>query len=822
MNRFLFSYLAYFLVLPALFSQSVPGVISQALSVETSRYHYGRIIHADPVLAALSEGTFSLPKPGDEIDLADSKKAWQTIQADGEGWFSGPALRGGYVCVSYRSSKAQIVLLEEMGNLWAWVNGEFRIGNQYQSKDNFEAWEPDFGFSMVPVELKKGNNLLVFRCNRGRFKLKIHESAAPAFLNARDATLPDLLIGQIPDYLGAIVVGNARNQPAEGYQLQISLPDAEMQKVEIGFLPPLGLRKIPFKILGKFPVDHNDSSPLLLKVTDAGGKVLTETTLTLRHRSPQELHKRTYQSSVDGSVQYFAVNPANGPKGPKALVLSVHGANVEGLNQAASYYPKSWVNIVSPTNRRPYGYNWEDWGRMDALAVLEEAKKLYETDLQRVYLTGHSMGGHGTWSLGATFPDHWAVIAPSAGYMNLVNYYSSFVPQQMPEENTLIRRSRNMAMTDSMAINYKQNGVYILHGGADDVVRPEQARYAVSVLEKFHKDFVYHEEPGMGHWWDISDEEGTDCVDWQPMFDFMARHIRPGKDKIREINFTTANPGVSSTNYWATIYDQWHKLAFSKIHLRLDPGQNRIVGTTENVSVLAIDGDVLNVNRIITIVLDTDTLRLSFPSDQYYFTHNGKNWTATGQPALTQKGPHRYANFRDVINHRVVFVYGTAGTAAENAWAMQKARYDAESFWYQGNGSIEVIPDNLYSSEKYTGRNVVIYGHSQSNLAWKQLLEDSPVQVVRGEIIVAEETYTGDDLATIFIRPIKGSENNMVGVVSGTTDKGMHITDQMLYLYPGFGLPDLAIWDAKTWTGGKAVLAGYFGSDWSVEKGEWE
>ncbi|MEZ4825143.1 MAG: hypothetical protein R3C61_02445 [Bacteroidia bacterium] len=129
----------------------------------------------------------------------------------------------------------------------------------------------------------------------------------------------------------------------------------------------------------------------------------------------------------------------------------------------------------------------------------------------------------------------------------------------------------------------------------------------------------------------------------QPMFDFMARHIRPGKDKIREINFTTANPGVSSTNYWATIYDQWHKLAFSKIHLRLDPGQNRIVGTTENVSVLAIDGDVLNVNRIITIVLDTDTLRLSFLISITY--PQRKNRTATGQPALTSERPASLRQF---------------------------------------------------------------------------------------------------------------------------------------------------------------------------------
>ncbi|MDX2247603.1 MAG: prolyl oligopeptidase family serine peptidase [Bacteroidia bacterium] len=822
MNRFLFCTGLYILVFPHLFSQSAPIIITQALGAETSRYHYGRIIHADPVLQSLSESIFVPPKSGTEITLADKKSTWQNLQADEDGWFSGPSLRGGYVYVNYRSTKEKIVILEEMGNLWGWVNGEFRIGNQYQSKDTFEPWEPDFSFSMVPVKLKKGNNHLVFRCNRGRFKLKIHESPASVLLNTKDATLPDLLIGEIPDYRGGIVVVNAKDQSVEGYQMEVSFPGENVQTLSVGFLPPLGMRKIAFPIKGTKPVLNQESTPVLIRIRDISGAILAESSLHLRHRLPQELHKRTYQSAVDGSIQYFAVNPATESDGPKALALSVHGANVEGLNQAASYYQKPWIHIVSPTNRRPYGYNWEDWGRMDALAVLEETRRLYDIDPARVYLTGHSMGGHGTWSLGATFPDHWAAIAPSAGYMNLVNYYSSFVPQQSPEENTLIRRSRNMAMTDSMALNYKQNGVYVLHGGADDVVRPEQARYAVSLLEKFHRDFVYHEEPGMGHWWDISDENGTDCVDWQPIFDFFARHIRPGKDKIREINFVTAHPGISSSNYWATIYDQQHKLAFSKIHLRLDPGQNRVSGTTENVSILAIDSGVFEGKKTAVIVLDGDTMKVPVSSDQLFFAHDNKQWRPATQPSASAKGPHRYSNFRDVINHRVVFVYGTVGTPDENRWALQKARYDAESFWYQGNGAIEVIPDYLYSAEKYTGRNVVLFGHSENNLAWKQLLDESPVQVRRGEISMAEETYTGNNLAAVFIRPKKGSDTNLVGVIGGTGVKGMSITGQILYLYPGFALPDLVILDEKTWTGGKSVLAGYFGSDWSVEKGEWE
>jgi predicted peptidase len=49
-----------------------------------------------------------------------------------------------------------------------------------------------------------------------------------------------------------------------------------------------------------------------------------------------------------------------------------------------------------------------------AMAILEEVGNSYKTDKKRVYLTGLSMGGSGTWSLAAAHPERWAAIAPSA------------------------------------------------------------------------------------------------------------------------------------------------------------------------------------------------------------------------------------------------------------------------------------------------------------------------------------------------------------------------------------------------------------------------
>ena len=92
-----------------------------------------------------------------------------------------------------------------------------------------------------------------------------------------------------------------------------------------------------------------------------------------------------------------------------------------------------------------------------------------------------------------------------------------------------------------------------------------------------------------------------------------------------------------------------------------------------------------------------------------YFTKNEK-WSATEKPAVTQRGSHRNGTFKAAFNHRMVFVYGTVGTKEENEWAYNKARYDAETWYYRGNGAVDVITDKEFSLTAYADRGVVLFG----------------------------------------------------------------------------------------------------------------
>ena len=117
-------------------------------------------------------------------------------------------------------------------------------------------------------------------------------------------------------------------------------------------------------------------------------------------------------------------------KGDKAypLILFLHGAGErgedgqlpvkQGIGNAITFKggeAKFPAFVVFPQCRA--GGNWKAGGpdAERALAILAEVQKEYRIDARRVYLTGLSMGGSGTWSLAAAYPDRWAAIVPICG-----------------------------------------------------------------------------------------------------------------------------------------------------------------------------------------------------------------------------------------------------------------------------------------------------------------------------------------------------------------------------------------------------------------------
>ncbi len=806
--------------------------LREGLAVSLSLRHRCAAITTDPVATQVAAGRWSMPHAGEAVGNPNERaRRWEPITAGAGGAFAQPA--SGYIACAVSSSDQAVMMLEASGHAMVTVNAEPHLGDLYSS-----------GIVHIPLRLRKGQNEFLFRTGRGQLQARLRRPKASAFLDSSDVTAPDLIAGEPVNTLAAIVVVNATESWRDDLVITAKLPDGPATDTPVPPLLPLSVRKVGFALKGQSPKGEDNwkielklrQKPRSNSSQDEAWETVDVCPITLRTRRANQTHKRTFRSAIDGSVQYYAVVPAlEGAADSKTsrpgLVLTLHGAAVEAIGQAEAYTAKPGLLIVAPTNRRPYGFDWEDWGRLDAIEVLNLAERVFNSDPRRTYLTGHSMGGHGTWHLGVTFPDRFAAIAPSAGWISMWSYAGATRGESQDPAARLLGRAATTSDTLALVKNLSPLGVYVLHGDADDNVPVGQARQMRKVLGEFHPDFAYHEQPGAGHWW------GRACVDWPPLFAFLQERALPAAEAVRRIDFVTASPSVSARGHWATIEEQIDPFMPSSVHLKLAPDRLRIGGTTENVGRLTLDvGRTLagpKSAQPFTVELDGQTIEnapvstSSIGEPVIWLARSGGTWSAMRSAApSSRKSPSRQGPFKEAFRNRFLFVIGTTGTPQENAWGLAKARFDAEVFWYRGNGSVDVVLDSAFldpgRTDEFRHRNLIVYGHSECNAAWPALLGESPVQVRRGQVQIGQRTVTGDALACLFVRPRPGNDRGSVGVVAGSGLTGLRLTDRFPYFSSGAAYPDCLLVSEKSMTDGPAgiLASGFFGGDWGVDSGE--
>ncbi|KAA8473974.1 putative esterase [Arcticibacter tournemirensis] len=773
-------------------------------------HRYGReALYSDPLAWQLYNGSLKTPVDGAVFgsDSQGTELKWEKAVPDSSGKFGGRGYWGnGYLYLSYSSDESRTALLNIQGNSAVYVNGILHFGDPYQS-----------GWMYIPVQLKKGLNEFYVRGQYSSARLIFPAKAVT--LNTEDSTLPSIIAGADNSGLkAAVVVINSGNIEQKGLSIRSTVGGKEMI-TKIPSVPALATRKVMFNVNAGNVTSAGKVNCRIELIEN--GKTVDENKVELECVNATDKYMNTFVSAIDGSLQYFAVSPQTGGSVKGAsLFFSVHGAGVEAIGQAKAYQAKDWGTLVAPTNRRPRGFNWEDWGRLDALEVLNIARNKFNPDPDRIYLTGHSMGGHGTWFLGATYPGNWASIAPCAGYPTLKGYGSAdgLIPDKgaSPAEQMLLRSS-NQSDVPALATNYKPFGVYINHGDADPVVSVEYARQMKKVLADFHPDFSYYEYPGGSHWY------GSESVDWKPLFDFFKWHKRLADTAVNVVDFKTASPGISSTYRWVSILQQTHPLEYSRVILQRDKAAGTISGTTQNVKTLKFLLSDFGAGKNITILLDSLNA-LSYTtkgnSDSIFLSKRDKEWALTSAPSADQKGPHRYGTFKEPFGKRMIFVYGTKGNKEENEWSLNKARYDAEAWYYRGNGAVDIIPDKEYSENRYTGRNVIIYGNASTNSVYNKLLKGCPIQVSRNLVKVGGKEWKGDDLGAYYIWPIKSTGSNSVAVVAGSGLKGMKAAEANQYFAGASGFPDFMIFGIDMLQSGSSAVkcTGFYDNDWKIGK----
>lgn len=201
--------------------------------------------------------------------------------------------------------------------------------------------------------------------------------------------------------------------------------------------------------------------------------------------------------SLDGTEAKYVVFVPRGYDGTKEypVILFLHGSGqigTDGKGQVAGMLAKAirdrektfeFVAVFPQSHLGSWLAGSKDGKR--AVAILDEVLKTYKTDPKRVYLTGPSMGGEGTWSLAAAHPKRWAAIVPLCG-----------------------------GGDPKAAVKIKHIPCWCFHGDADKMIEVQQSRRMVRALKDAGGRPLFHEYPGVGHnCWDKT-YANPDLYEW--------------------------------------------------------------------------------------------------------------------------------------------------------------------------------------------------------------------------------------------------------------------------------------------------------------------
>jgi len=729
-------------------SQADPTPLAERSPVELSGWVIGSPDNNgnSQLLSDIRSGNFEVP------DRIEYGATWTDTSQNDEGEIdvSSISSRGsvGYAATTVEVSERTVVGAETDDFYRVFVNDATHPGGVYGHGDK-----------MQPLELEPGTNTVVVQFVSGRNsapKLNLFETPDPVAYNPEDLTSPEPRVDSSAEQPLGLPVLNLSGRTLKDVEARVLENDyLEATTVEYPFLGRTTATQLSFDLKPKSPWSSaGETIPVQIAVTSCGMTEAYKTTLELETVDSGEAFRRTFRSPVDGSTQYYGVLPPKdfGPSKEYGLTLTLHGAGVDAKGQATAYTRKEDLYIVAPTNRRKFGFDWEEWGKFNGINALDHAMEQYPIDPKRVYLTGHSMGGHGTWHLGVTHPGRFATIGPSAGWESFYNYGGD-----TDKPNGAIRRARAHSETANYLSNLVDRGAYIIHGGADNNVPTEHGRTMRDKLRKHTTDVKYHEEPGAEHWWDRDEIPGTACVNWPPLFDFFADHqLDP-----TELGFQFKSPGpwyADEHSYVRVRSSQTPMEDFELLSSRSDA--TTVSLQTTNVRSLEIDGEALDEKGIETVEVDGISQEVEAKT-MILGPRSGKK-------------PGKNGTFNQVLREPFCFVY-----PPDKPYFRKYASNLVTNWTFRGNGHACALPSSELDAEIREARNLVYVGADFEHVPEH---EDRPFGWSDSEIRIGPNTYeqgamqlafpTDDGMGAV-LTAVEGSENQLYRIRPFSSRNGM-------------------------------------------------
>ena len=526
---------------------------------------------------------------------------------------------------------------------------------------------------------------------------------------------------------------------------------------------------------------------------------------------------RGYVSRIDGSVQpYGLVVPegiTNTPDHPRRLDFWFHGRNErlselsflhERQSRPAEFTPPDTLVLL------PYGRycNASKFaGEVDAFEALDNVRRHYAVDENRIVIRGFSMGGASVWHLAAHYAWLWAAASPGAGFVDTSIYMSKsragWVPPWYEE------RLWHLYDVPDYAANLCLCPVVAFSGEVDPQKQAADLMAEAMAWERL--PLVHIIGPNTGHKYEPhAKTEVARRVDA-----LAAQGRNPLPSEVRLVTYSLRY----NQNAWVIIdgmEQHWNQARVEADIL----GNDTVNLTTTNVTALTLAMPAglcpLTNAHVPNVVLDHQLVPAPAVAADRSWRASYRRVNGAWQPAYKApvQGLQKVHGLQGPIDDAfmdsflIVRPTGHPLNAKVGAWATNAMVHAIEAWRLQFRGEPRVKNDTEVTDADITAHNLILWGDPHSNRLLARMLPHLPLQWDAYAVRLGGQPYTATDHLPVFIYPNPLNPKRYVVLNSGFTFASAAPISNALQVPQ---LPDFAMFDIAA---GRIVDAGFFDESW--------
>jgi len=518
-----------------------------------------------------------------------------------------------------------------------------------------------------------------------------------------------------------------------------------------------------------------------------------------------------YVSKIDGSVQPYGIQVPDtfkaGDKEPRRLDFFLHGRDDRLTELRFLQQRETNPGEFSPPNTfvlQPYGRDCvanRFAGEVDLFEALDDAKRRYAIDPNRVIVRGFSMGGASCWQFATHHADEFAAAAPGAGFTETAEFSGAFRNGKTPPP-AYVQTLWHWYDSVDYAVNLAQLPTVAYSGEIDG-----QRQAANKMAEALTKE-------GMTLTQVIGAQAGHRyTTEAKPIINaFLDKAAVKGRNLMpMTIRFTTFTLRYNHMD-WLTVDGMDKHWERARVEAARTPAGDVTLTTT-------------NVDALTLTLPDADRKSVTIDGQKLggaHFMKNDKGKWSTRRGGF-KPGERKIHGLQgpidDAFMDRFVMVKptGKAMSDATGAWTQTEMAH-AIDFWRAVfRGDAPTVNDSAVTTEQIANANLVLWGDPSSNAVLARIANKLPVRWDKdGTVHAGGKTWPAGTVP-ILIYPNPLNPAHYVVLNSGITFRESALPNNS---YETAKLPDWAMIDpsqpADADTPGKVLAAGFFDEGWKM------